>query len=63
MVSSQQDNAFQNSLNRELKQSIYELESIIRTVRGDIAKTNKRIDTLEEFLNIELDTKPRYKDK
>lgn len=56
MVSYQQDNAFQNMLNRELRERCHELESIVRTIRGDQRR-------LEEYLGIELTTEKTYKQK
>ena len=49
-------NAFQNSFNREVRQDIKELESIIRTIR-------KEQRMLEEYLGLVLTTEKTYKKK
>lgn len=48
--------AFQNSFNREVRESIKELESIIRTIR-------KEQRMLEEHLGLVLTTEKTYKKK
>lgn len=56
MVSDQQNYAFQNVFNREVRQDIKELESIIRTIR-------KEQRMLEEYLGLVLTTEKTYKKK
>ena len=56
MVSNQQNNYFQNQLNRDLQERCKELESIVRTIRGDQRR-------LEAYLGLELTTEKVYKKK
>ena len=52
----QQNSAFQNMLNRELRERCHELESIVRTIR-------KEQRLLEEYLGVELTIEKTYKKK
>jgi hypothetical protein len=56
MVSNQQNNYFQNQLNRDLQERCKELESIARTIR-------KEQRLLEEYLGVSLTTEKVYKKK
>ena len=56
MVSDQQNSAFQNMTNKELRERCSDLESIVRTIRGEQRR-------LEAYLGIELTTEKIYKKK